>query len=89
MKIYLDQLYADKCTEIGMRMLMAAIVDRTIRDIVEECSGYEKASAVRFIYTDMCRDIFQEIGPDYKSTMNMLTDLHLNKVMKKAISIRR
>jgi len=90
MKSYLDQLYSDKCTESGSRMLMAAIVDRSIRDIAEEeCSAYQKVDAATFINTDMCQDICNAIGADHKSIMNMLADLHLRKFTKKYNSIWR
>jgi len=90
MKSYLDQLYADKCTKSGVRMLMAAIVDRSIRDIAEkECSAYEKVDAVTFINTNMCKDICNVINADYKNMINMLADMHFRAVAKEYNSIWR
>ena len=86
MKSYLDKLHTDKCMESGARMLMTAIVDRAIRDIVEEeCSAYEKTDSIIFINTCMFQDICNAIGTDYKSIMNKVADLHLRKFMKNTI----
>ena len=91
MKSYLDQLYADGRIKSGMRLLMAAIVDRALRDIAgmePELGGHETATAASFILSEEFRGICLEIGADYGTVKRETADLYCRKAERKFLSRR-
>jgi len=91
MKSYLDQVYADERTNKGMRLLMSAIVDRALRDIMgkePELGDHEMVTAAAFLFGGGCQGICVEIGADYKALKKEAATLYTSRIERKFFSGR-
>jgi len=89
MKIYLDQVYADERKENGTRLLMAAIVDRAIRDAAGRepiCDAVEAAKAVWFLHSDFCQEICLETNTNYNKVAGMAEKLYTRRIEKEILA---
>jgi len=90
MKSYLDQAYADKRMKSGTRLLIAAVVDRALKDAVGIAghnepppSVFDTISAMAFLNSEECRDICIEINADYKTLKKEAVATSLHKIESK------
>jgi len=89
MKAYLDQMYANGRTSKGMRLLMAAITDRALRDAAgrePHCDSFEAAKAVWFINGDFCREICLEVNVNYTDLVAKAAKLYRRRVEKESLA---
>jgi hypothetical protein len=89
MKAFLDQAEADERRDSGMRSLMAAVVDRAVRDAAgmePRCSTTKAAQAIWFIQDELCRLMCEQIDFDYAVLAGNASKLYRRRLEREAFS---
>ena len=85
MKEHLEHLHAEAIRSGGKRLLMAAVVDRAVRDIAgyePPCDDSEAARAMAFVLGNGCREICIELGADYGAVLKNARALYRRRLLR-------